>query len=335
MATDFDRAALSVANVAYELDQPLEGWIRSVAEATRPALDDGMGVVATTFEIHGGDLRFTSEMVAVGEVPSVAELQIRAIASSLSPSDLGQTWGHPKALDTASGAYARMVPGQPFRDCPVFDGCRPHGVWDCMAAKSCDPTGSGMILMAPLGREVQVPLARARRWERTMAHLLAGLRLRQALGSEPEAVLDLTGRLHDARGPAEAASAREALRNAARHVDRARSKKGRDDARTALSNFRALIAGRWSLVDSFESDGRHFLVARQNDPAIREPRALSLRERQIVAYAALGHTNKYIAYTLGLAPSTVATHLATAMRRLGVRTRAQLAAVWSLTGAER
>jgi len=85
------------------------------------------------------------------------------------------------------------------------------------------------------------------------------------------------------------------------------------------------VARRWSLVDRFDSDGRRFLVARRNEPDVRDPRALSPRERQVAAFAALGHSNKLIAYTLGLSASTIATHLAAAMRKLAVRSRVELA----------
>jgi DNA-binding CsgD family transcriptional regulator len=44
----------------------------------------------------------------------------------------------------------------------------------------------------------------------------------------------------------------------------------------------------------------------------------------VVSYAVLGHSLKYIAYELGLAISTVSGNLGTAMRKLGVASRAEL-----------
>jgi DNA-binding CsgD family transcriptional regulator len=38
----------------------------------------------------------------------------------------------------------------------------------------------------------------------------------------------------------------------------------------------------------------------------------------------MGHPNKLIGYSLGLSVSSVATHLASAMRKLGVRSRVEL-----------
>ena len=51
---------------------------------------------------------------------------------------------------------------------------------------------------------------------------------------------------------------------------------------------------------------------------------LSKRERQVAAFAARGHSNKLIAYDLGIAEGTVAAHLASVMRKLGLSTRAAL-----------
>ena len=44
----------------------------------------------------------------------------------------------------------------------------------------------------------------------------------------------------------------------------------------------------------------------------------------VVCFAALGHTNKHIGFELGIATSTVATRLATAMKKLGVKSRPAL-----------
>jgi DNA-binding CsgD family transcriptional regulator len=44
---------------------------------------------------------------------------------------------------------------------------------------------------------------------------------------------------------------------------------------------------------------------------------LTDRERQVFTYAAMGQSNKLIAYSLGLAVSTVAAHLERARRKLG------------------
>jgi DNA-binding CsgD family transcriptional regulator len=90
-----------------------------------------------------------------------------------------------------------------------------------------------------------------------------------------------------------------------------------DDAALA-----ALRAGEWIVVDAFDRGGARFVVAKQG--AHKSGRALTAREEDIVARAAKGHANKRIAKELGLAPSTVAGHLARAATKLGVRTRVEM-----------
>jgi DNA-binding CsgD family transcriptional regulator len=56
----------------------------------------------------------------------------------------------------------------------------------------------------------------------------------------------------------------------------------------------------------------------------RHAPGLSPRQRQVVAYASQGHSNKRIAFELGLATSSVSDYLATASRKLGVDSRVAL-----------
>jgi DNA-binding CsgD family transcriptional regulator len=78
------------------------------------------------------------------------------------------------------------------------------------------------------------------------------------------------------------------------------------------------------MVDWFDTDGRRFVLALPNSPRVCDPRGLTERESQVVAYAGMGQTNKLIAYRLGLSTSRVSMLLRSAMRKLKVKTRAQL-----------
>src|SRR5690606_500357 len=189
--------------------------------------------------------------------------------------------------------------------------------------------GEGVFISAMTSRPWPVQEAAVERWRLLRAHILAGLRLHRNLVEE--AVLDRHGKVVHAEGEARETRALDALRERARHIDRARSAEGRRDPEAALRVWQGLVNGRWSLVDKFDSDGRRYLIARRNEPGegVAALRPLSRRERQILAYAALGYANKHIAYTLGLAPSTVSSHLRSAMRRVGASTRAALADLWA------
>ena len=90
-----------------------------------------------------------------------------------------------------------------------------------------------------------------------------------------------------------------------------------------LSLWRGLVSGRWSLVDHFDSDGKRFILARENPPSLPGATGLTDRQRQILFYVGAGWSNKEVGYALGVAESTVAVHLRNALRALGVRSRAE------------
>jgi DNA-binding NarL/FixJ family response regulator len=76
---------------------------------------------------------------------------------------------------------------------------------------------------------------------------------------------------------------------------------------------------RWEVIAEYEQEGNRYAVIR----AKQGMSALPPRERQVLARAALGQTNKVIAYELGISASTVRVFMARACVRLGVRTRAE------------
>jgi DNA-binding CsgD family transcriptional regulator len=195
-----------------------------------------------------------------------------------------------------------------------------------------DPGGRGCVIGAPLRRVQRARRGVRHTWDRLAAHICAGLRLRARLGDAGpldgvEAIVTPEGAVEDAADAAKPRSMRERLRDAARRIERARGRLRRTDPGASLELWQGLVSGRWSLVDHYERGGRRYLIARRNDPDVADPRALSLRERQVAWYASLGHTNKLIAYELGLTASTVATHLSRAMAKLHVPTRAALIAL--------
>jgi DNA-binding CsgD family transcriptional regulator len=332
MGGSFDRAALATVDAAYELEGSTEDWLRRLLSCARPALRPDRGLIAGTLSArtrHG--LAFTSELVATEDVPKAAFDLVRARARE-QPPEYGQAAIRAAAvLDTSSAAYHRHHAPHRFCDFQDYDELRSVGVHDHLVAQSYDAGGDGCMLLANVSRIIDPPRHKRARWARVMAHVCAGLRLRNGLGASnaDEAVLEPGGRVVHAEGAAKQVESREALRQAALGIDRARSRAGQANPAQALSDWSALVAGRWSLVETFESDRRRYLVARRNDPALDYPRVLSERERQIAAYAARGWSNKYIAYTLGLAPSTVSSHLNTALRRLGARNSAELALLMS------
>jgi DNA-binding CsgD family transcriptional regulator len=191
-----------------------------------------------------------------------------------------------------------------------------------------DPTGYGVALSAVLRRKTRFARGRIERWARAAAHLSAAYRLRRhferAGVDDADAIFSPRGRLEHASDALDT-HARTRVREGVKKVLDAWALE-RHSPDDALANWRALEFGRWSILDTFDTDGKRYVAARRNDPAVDGLGLLTHRERQVAAFAALGHALKLIAYELGLSEPTVSYHLARASQKLGVRTRAELVA---------
>jgi DNA-binding CsgD family transcriptional regulator len=183
---------------------------------------------------------------------------------------------------------------------------------------------SGLIFTTPVDGAFRI--RHRQLWTRFAAHVGAALRLRQsAAAGGPDsavAILSPRGRLED--GTPGAVAARDDLARAAKDMDRARGKLRRIDPDEASALWRALVRGEWSLVEWFDHDGKRFLLAQANAVPVAGRKALTRREREVVACAAMGHSNKLIAYDLGLSTGTVAVLLTRAAKKLGVSGRVAL-----------
>jgi DNA-binding CsgD family transcriptional regulator len=202
----------------------------------------------------------------------------------------------------------------------------PFGVKDAIGVIAQADADRLFVITAPLPRVVKLAPERRRWLERYAAHIGTALRLRRSPLVE-RAFVRPDGVIDHAEGRAKEKSALEALRRRAIEIDRARTKLRRQDPEKALSLWKGLLDGEWSLIERFERDGRRYYVACENAPDGRGPRSLTKRERQVVELAARGYTNKLAAYSLGLAEASTSLYLTSALKKLGVRTRAELAII--------
>ncbi len=192
-----------------------------------------------------------------------------------------------------------------------------------IGAVATDPSGRACALTllprdaTPLSRPTRSALACI------AAHLASAYRLRGGTENDDDAVLDPDGRLLHATDDTLGRDGATSLRSAAIAIDRARRQDGTDPER-ALAYWKAMVDGKWTLVERFQSDGRRILVARPNAPATRVNRALTENERKVVAFATLCHPSKLIAYELGFAEAAVSRLLQRALKKLGIRTLAEL-----------
>ncbi len=231
--------------------------------------------------------------------------------------------------------YLSRVAEGHWGESKVLRGARPSesvGMYpDSFNVACVDGEGLGCVLVANMPDPAPRPVAPsvARVWAKVAAHVATGYRLHRKRRSandleSAEAILDPEGRAVHASGRAAQRWALDGIRAIASSVDHARTRAVRRDGPSALEAWRALALGRWSILDCFDRDGRRYVIARPNEPRPKGSPTLTRRQAQIVEHVALGHSNKLIAYELGLSPSTVATHLALAAGRLGARSRLEL-----------
>jgi DNA-binding CsgD family transcriptional regulator len=322
--------AISIVEASYNCESDAQTWLHRLLEQVAPKLDRGFGVTISQYipEMRAEDVK----MLERGLKPALVEAAMAMIAAYPHIFHQALTVGSPH--ETAS-----QVMGLTSREArawaPFVEHMHPLGVRDVVGVLARDPCGHAIFFSAP-SPDLDRPTRQDRVvWSRIAAHISAGARLRRALPAlargdvtdGAEAVLSPSGAIAHAEAAAQSRDARDSLRRAARSIDRARSKARPDDAE-ALELWQGLIAGRWSLVDRFDTDGRRFLVARKNDPDVRDPRALTARERHVLAYAAMGHPLKLIAYSLGLSLSTVSVNRRNAMRKLGLQHHADIVALF-------
>ena len=330
---------IDVVETAYDLGDDDEAWLPRMLEVSRAGLDSGQGLFGF---LYFADRQAGLQVHCAAMDGLDPDILTAAVATNVA--------APPDVMRELFFDYARTVGTyrQMQREVPAaadFFAAAPEkhaSVVDLVALNARDPSGHGLIFGAPASEDVNLRPRFVQRWQRVATHLAAGYRLRRALvnlDTAPavplggDAVFDPGGALKHAEPDAKDRSVREKLKDAVKRVDRARST-ARKDTDEALALWQGLSCGRYSLVDWFDADGRRFVIARKNDSPTPDPRALSMKERQVSAWVALGQTNKQVGYEVGIAASTVAYHLARAQRKLGLQTRGQLVALLRAANVE-
>ncbi len=326
------RALIPILESVYSLQLDGRAWLHTVTEVMAAQIDEGLGAMAMMYDRHEGERRVLG-MDGCGKIGENLGV-VPEVGMILGPERLARLMDEPCA---GTGSQLLRMRAKPYGELSRDVAAR-TGFFDLWQVNAVNPTGEGVLIGAPMRQARWLTRAETATWNRVAAHLASAMRLRRTLGIAPvldeggktavkmpdgEAVLDPSGKTIHAEAEATSKTARTELRDAAIAVDRARRKKNRDDPK-AIDAWKAMVDARWTLVDRFDSDGRRFYIAYRNDIPMRDPRKLTPREQQAVAFAALGSTSKLIAYELGLSISSVTTLLSSAARKLGVRSRAEL-----------
>jgi DNA-binding CsgD family transcriptional regulator len=311
---------LGLLDVVYDLERPNGDWLTGVIRAFSNTFgrDAGAGGLLydasndaridvdllTTF---GTPSRFHDTGRAIHEDPRFVPEIIASYRTCLCAA-LGELMEDPSGAEALRGDY--------------YD---PNGVRGQIMINGIDSSGKGCVIYMFSTKPVALSGGERQIMRMLATHLATAYRLQrriEARGGGADAVLTPLGRVEHAEADARAPEARESLRLAVREREQAR--RLGQGAERIVATAKGLVAARWTLVDGREVGGRRYVLARENAPGLVGPRRLTDRERQVVALAALGRTNKLIAYELGLAHSTVRVLMARACGKLGARTRNEL-----------
>lgn len=325
-----ERTMIAIADAGYSITRSDTAWLEGVLEAARPLLDHGGFIHGYLVDAKARTFRSAAAI----QLPEGADFEkhVRHAHPPTGDADIAHA-ARAANLVTSSAIYGLTGPALAAR-CFFPDG---FGVEDCIALSAADPSGIACMLMGGLPFVGRVAHRDQTRWAHVASHLGAALRLRERLLAAPEEVgLDAADALLDPRtlrvqhGTADTEAHRAAIRSAAELLS---ARHRGDDAAKLIAAWRALVAGRWSLIDTFDTDGKRFFVLRKNEPTAPGPPLLSPVQRAISAYVAMGHSNKAIAYHLGLSESSISRAVAEVCKVLGVPSRAQLAQLAGALGA--
>lgn len=284
-----DAQALLVLEAAYDLSASSRDAMACIAHAAHRALSDGPVAVAR-FDSYarldpdavcfeGADPDYIARFF---EWQRLAPIAVRQHARSLTPRAVSLYSSSCTQLPSELEARARKI-------FPLY-----------VIANTGDGSGLYIMFGSPSVRE-WFP-AQLGSFQDLAHHLAAAWRIRKALREQT-------------RGQTRDDTARDALRAAVVAQDRSAALQ-RSVARQPL--WPALLAGTWSLLDTFMAGGTRHVVAGRNPEGGGSLRALLPREREVVELALTGRSGKWIAFELELSESTVARTLRTALRRLGV-----------------
>ena len=286
---------------------PLQAWSDGFLPRLRALLPQAARVSLTSISFHTRRSDFASIEGAGPELFA----QFVALGAALPDRVIAQLYRPPHPVTM-------------FRDMPMSDGV-PYtlsiiealfGASDLLGLVSEPEPGLGVVAAAVLPDSCALDARTRAALARIALHLEAAVRLRH----RPDAVVGYV--TPSGRVELSSAAARTvdpgALSASTRRVDRARTRRHRDDGEGALAVWPALVGGRLSLAERFDADGRRLYDLYENAPRHASLRALTARESAAVHEAARGLSNKEIAYALGLSQSAVSSALSGAAQKLGL-----------------
>jgi DNA-binding CsgD family transcriptional regulator len=312
---------------AFELDD--SAWLQGVLAATTVLCGPENSYVGYFYDASDAAAFEVWNVRTVGPWQEIVE-SFRMWRESVTPQLVNRTF---RRLRVGSTRRTGMPTAGPMLEQRAYAG------WgDIFNVNGLDPSGIGCVLtIGTREHEIATSPEQLEVFTRLSSHLATAFRCRRRAGitktpgsrdrapdrSATEAILDAQGRFVHAEGEAAKRAARDRIRTASASIAALRARRERS-GRGPLEAWRPLVGARWTLVDHFQRDGTRYVVARENLSPAENLDMLTERERQVVLQAALGSTNKEVAYALGISDSTVRVLLARAAWKVGARSREEL-----------
>lgn len=314
---------IDAVEACYALDVPTrDAWLRALFEKVTPLLDEGRGGMAIIFDARGAPGSWKLERPLTSGFPDeIADATLATFARM--PEALRvllyRGMGPVGTYAQATRTLVSSLVGEEEREF-----ARGIAVANFAVLNGANPDGQGATLMFTTGRETRLSATTHPHLARLCSHVGAGFRLAsEGAARNPAAIFEPSGKEVHVDGQ-RASDLRGRLRDAVKNQERARGRLRRTDEREAVKIWQALVAGRYSLVDRFESDGRRYVVAHENRPSAPDPRGLTEEERVVAGWVAHGHSDKLIAYDLGWPEGTVRAMTHRILKKLGLRSRVEV-----------
>lgn len=319
---------VAVLESLYRLEPDDETWARAVLADVEHLIGQSgsTGLVALT---HDDDLVPAHQPLSVTTAaPEVDALNQLSFFSTSFGADLPQMFRvcfYPGAPVTSHSRIESTLTGRlldHFRAMRALVPCV-----DTLGLYAYPAPGFVVTLWAFSDRSVDPEAPGLRVLHRLVAHLDTAARLRAQPELAVAAVASPEGTLVDIEDSrAKPAGARARLSAHVAAVERARLHDRRRDL-DAIEDWKALVAGRYSVVPREDVDGKRYYLLVVNAPYAERHARLAQREIDVVRLAARGFTNKAAAYALGLSASATSGALASAAAKVGLASRFDLVAV--------
>jgi DNA-binding CsgD family transcriptional regulator len=308
---------IGLFDALYDLETSRADWCSQVLKSAGRVFDQGLGVGLVCYDVSG-------------TIPKVESLQGYNVSEKNKQMG-GDAHIKPEWAEVIVNSYRTVICATMDEYVPDLEMraamrkfYQPVGIRDTILINGVGPSRAGCALVVLSADMFRIAPRERQLLTRLATHLSTAYRLHRRLERVVDAVLTPSGKVEHAESTASSNVSLYSLAGAVKLREWARSRSGRRDSDRSTEAWKPLVAGRWSLIDSYEYGGRRYITACENAPVPTRIESLSPRERQVAALAELGRSNKVIAYELGLGHSTVRVLLARAAAKLGVSTRVDL-----------